>query len=54
MLQHNNNPKHSLQIVKNYLRERIEEEFLEVMTWPSQKPEFKHRGINFYRKKNER
>lgn len=37
--QQDNDPKHTAKVVKEYLRKKSEEGFLQVMTWPSQSPD---------------
>lgn len=39
ILQHDNDPKHTANVIKNYLQRKEEQEVLEVMVWPPQSPD---------------
>ena len=39
ILQQDNDPKHTANVIKNYLQRKEEQEVLEVMVWPPQSPD---------------
>jgi len=39
ILQHDNDPKHTAKVIKNYLQRKEEQGVLEVMVWPPQSPD---------------
>ena len=39
ILQQYNNPKHTANVIKNYLQRKEEQKVLEVMVWPPQSPD---------------
>ena len=46
ILQHDNNLKHTVRVIKNYLQRQAEKGVLQQMVWPPQSPDLNTHGVS--------